>query len=579
MHTSSATLLRGAEADASLRDTDFIARWQALLERCPYATVFQRPEFVRPWYSTYRREWEPILLIARETSGELAGFWPLAWNEERQVLMHAGAQQAEYHAWLAAAGREASFLESAWRQLRRNLAFTRLSFDYLPDAGLADLLRTTLGTVVVRKQRRPLLRLDPAAIQASRAKKSNKSRINRLKRLGPLEFRRVVDLDEFERVFDELIDFYDFRQGATYRVMPFRRDSLKRHFHLTLFTAAPERILLTVTYLGGRPIAAYWGLAGEEQTHLGLVMHSPFLAEHSPGKLHLMQLSEYLLQLGMTRIDLTPGGDAWKERFANDHDEVAAAVLHVSRWQWLIAASRMMVIRGAKRILSITGVDSHRARSALIRLRHAISFALLRRIRAWIWDRRETLVYRADRCLALRHGEDPRVRHNSLADLMLFRPSPSSQTRDEFLSAALTRLEQGESAWTVRSEERLAHCGWTAAVSEWRMLEVDQVLRLPPASVLLHDVYSAPGSGTQDSYGLAVGHMLRAAFADESRCYAYILLPADDRSSRGVIEAMGLRHEGAFHWRRCLGRISRWAAPASSETMLPGAPLPEGTGP
>lgn len=579
MNTPSATLLRGADADTALRDADFIARWQALLERCPYATVFQRPEFVRPWYSTYRREWEPILLVAREPSGELTGFWPLAWNEDRQALTHAGAQQAEYQAWLAAAGREASFLESAWRQLLRNLPLTRLSIDYLPDTGLAGLLRATLGTVVVRKQSRPLLRLDPQAIEASRAKKSNKSRFNRLKRLGALEFRRVVDLAEFERVFDELIDFYDFRQGATYRVMPFRRDSLKRHFHLALFTAAPERVLLTVTYLAGRPIAAFWGLAGEEQTHLGLVMHSPFLAEHSPGKLHLMQLSEYLLQLGMTRIDLTPGGDAWKERFANDHDEVASAVLHVSRWQWLVADSQARVMRAAKRVLAARGVDTHRARSAIIRLCRTTPFALWRRIRTWIWDRREIRVYRADRSLALRHGEDPRVRHDSLADLMLFQPSPSSQTRDEFLSAALTRLEQGESAWTVQSEGRLAHCGWTAAVSEWHMMEVDQVLRLPPASVLLHGLYSASGSDTQDSYGIAVGHMLRAAFADESRCYVYISLPAHDRPSRRVIEAMGLRHEGTFHWQRRLGRVSKWAAPASSETMLPGARLPQGIGP
>jgi CelD/BcsL family acetyltransferase involved in cellulose biosynthesis len=578
MHTPSAIMLRGAEADAALHDPDFIARWQALLPRCPYATVFQRPEFVRPWYSTYRREWEPILLVAREASGDLAGFWPLAWNEDRQALTHAGAHQAEYHAWLAAAGREASFLEGAWGQLRRNLPFTRLSFDYLPNTGLADLLRATLGTVAIRRQRRPLLKLDPAAIQASFSKKSNKSRFNRLKRLGTLEFRRVVDLDEFERVFDELIDFYDFRQGATYRVTPFRKDLLKRHFHLRLFTAAPERVLLTVTYLAGRPIAAYWGLASEEQTHLGMLIHSPFLAEHSPGKVHLMQLSEYLLQLGMRRIDLTPGGDAWKERFANEHDEVASAVLHVSRWQWRIAASRALAIRGAKRILPITGVTPHRARSALIQLRRATPFALLRRARTWIWDRRAIRVYRADRPLALRHDEDPRVRRNSLADLMLFQASDSSPTRDEFLSAALTRLEQGESAWTVRLEGRLAHCGWTAAVSEWRMMEGDQVLRLPPGSVVLHDVYSASEPGTQNSYGIAIGHMLRAAFADETRCQAYVLLPAEDRSSRRAIEAMGLRHEGSFYWQRRLGRVSQWVDPPGSKALLTATPVPGSTG-
>lgn len=559
MQTTPAIMLRGTEADAALHDADFVARWLTLLQRCPYATVFQRPEFVRPWYSTYRREWEPIVLLSRATSGELTGLWLLAWNESRRSLIHAGAQQAEYHTWLASAGTEAPFLKSAWMELRQHLAVTRLSFQYLPDTGLAALLQAALGTVSVRKRIRRLWRLDPQSIQASLATKKTRYRFNRLKRLGPLEFRRIVDPEEFDRVFDELADFYDFRHGATHHTTPFRTDSRKREFHRALFTTAPQHVILTVTYLAGRPIAGFWGFMSAGQALVSLVIHSPFLTEHSPGILHLMQLSEHLSQNGIAVIDLSPGGDAWKARFANDHDEVALATLHASRWQWLVAESGA---RAAKRALGIARVTPQQALSALGRLRQAAPVALLRDIRNWLWERREIRIYRADRALALRHSEDSRVRCNSLPDLLRLQPTGSSQGRYQLLSTTLARLEQGESVWTLRLDDGQAQCGWTTARGESRLAEVDQTLTPPPDGLLLRELHCAPASCTQGLCSAVLGHTLRTAFADDDLRQAYTAVPADDGPLRHVIEDMGFRYQGSFYWQRRFGRVAKWADPA-----------------
>ncbi len=169
-------------------------------------------------------------------------------------------------------------------------------------------------------------------IQASFAKKSNKSRFNRLKKLGKLEFRQLTDSTELERVFDDLIAYYDFRQGAVNHSTPFREDPQKRRFHTDLFASAQGEAYITATYLDERLIAAFWGAVSGKTVHLGMLIHSPFLAEHSPGKLHIMQLSEHLLKVGKDVLDLTPGGDAWKERFANAHDKVAEAIVYRSQW-------------------------------------------------------------------------------------------------------------------------------------------------------------------------------------------------------------------------------------------------------
>ena len=76
-----------------------------------------------------------------------------------------------------------------------------------------------------------------------------------------------------------------------------------------LFAVAPDETHVTVTYLDGRPIAALWGTVSGNTVHLGMLSHSPVLAEHSPGKLHVMQLSDYLFTEGKDALDLTPGGD------------------------------------------------------------------------------------------------------------------------------------------------------------------------------------------------------------------------------------------------------------------------------
>src|SRR4029434_1141203 len=53
-----------------------------------------------------------------------------------------------------------------------------------------------------------------------------------------------------------------------------------------------------------------------------MIVHDPFLAKQSPGKFITLFLAKLLHEEGFDRIDLTPGGDVYKERFANDHDTV-----------------------------------------------------------------------------------------------------------------------------------------------------------------------------------------------------------------------------------------------------------------
>lgn len=557
-------VLIGEQAFETLRDHRFLRSWLALHESCAHASAFQSPGFVCTWYEAYRAKWEPVVVRAVDVNKELVGLWLLARTLGTNELAHAGSHQAEYHTWIASPGRDAWFVTGAWTQLRRQVAFASLRFKYLPSIDLARMLESLPGLgprAIVRVRSRPLMCLDPAEVRATSAKKSNKSRFNRIRKLGKFEFRRVTDRAEVEKVFDELVACYDLRQGAIHQVCPFREDVHKRRFYSEYFAAAPDEVCFTVSYLDERPVAAFWGAVGGTTVHLGMLIHSPMLAEHSPGKLHIMQLCEHLLADRKCALDLTPGGDPWKERFATSHDEVADVIIHGTVGARKRAEALEAVIQWGKERLAKVDITPDKARSALRRLRRARPSALARRVWQWTCVHREFRVYRSERTLADGCAYDVRVSCNSLSDLLAFEPGESWQSRDAFLSSALARLEQGESVYTVNVDNRLAHCGWMAMnQKESHMSEIQQSMNFPEGSVALYDFYSNPDFRGRGFYRATLRHMLRRAFDVETTRFAYISALADNLPSRHVIEEIGFGYVGSFFLERRLGVEKKWAS-------------------
>jgi CelD/BcsL family acetyltransferase involved in cellulose biosynthesis/RimJ/RimL family protein N-acetyltransferase len=509
-------------------------------------------------------------------SGELLGLWLLSFHPARRELVHAGAHQAEYHVWLALPASGAVFIESAWARLQQELPFKTLRFKYLPAASLVDTLRAVPGMenrIAVRVHTRALAKLDAAEIKASFAKKSNKSRFKRLKKLGALEFRRLTDLEEFEQVFDDLVAFYDFRQGAVNCTTPFRDDPLKRMFCKALFRTAPQETHLTVTFLGGRAIAGHWGTVSRATTlHVGMTAYSPLLAEHSPGKLHILQLSDYLLKDGIEVLDLTPGGDPWKDRFANSQDQVAEVLLYRSAFARIRDDALERMLEGTKRRAAKVGVQPTNIRRMVVKLRRARPSVVLHKVRHWAHEKREVRVYRGDRDVATRVGHDARIAENSLADLLCFEPGESWQSRDAFLSSALARLERGESVYTICIDGRLAHSGWIAPhVTESFITEVQQRIALPAGSVALYDAYTHPDFRGRGLYRRTLCHRLREAFAIGTTQYAHITAVADNVASRHLIESLGFEYQGSLYFERRFGVESKWADPVFAKKEAPDA--------
>ncbi len=527
-------LLIGADAESLLGDRAFQQQWRSLYSRCPWATIFQGADFVKTWYRVYRSQFQPVLITETLADGSLSGLLTLAITPDSQQLVCAGAEQAEYHTWLTTSDRGDTFIVAAMDLLRTSFTGLTLTFEYLPplapkqwlepDRPWANQSRLVMWT-------RPLMKLgDGENLRKSLKKSANKSRLNRLKKLGDVQFEQLHGVAELAAVFDRIIAYYDFRQGAVNNSIYFQADPFKKAFYLALMDV-PDLLHATVLKVGDQVVAAHLGLSDGKQCCLGMPAHSPFHAVHSPGKLQILMLGVELAQQGFDTLDLTPGGDPYKERFATDHDEthVLAVFLTDRTLPKQIAELKMQSRSIAKTVLKAAGIKPSTAKASIEKLRHLRKNAIDWPQRLWKQQRgsgeHQIYCYQADSVRA--EHDISSFNRDCLEDLLLFQPVPG-QSRQEFLSQCLSRLEAGQHVYTSVAQGRLRSACWLVERQEKSVLTEQQEYVFKPESALIYDYYLDPSSQQQGYSRLLLEQIANDALFMYGAKQVYMTIVADD---------------------------------------------------
>ena len=530
-------LLMGADAESLLGDRAFQQQWRSLYSCCPWATIFQGADFVTTWYRVYRSQFQPVLITETLADGSLSGLLTLATTPDSPQLMFAGAGQAEYHTWLATSDRGDTFIAAAMDLLRTRFAGRTLTFEYLPPLAPKHWLEP--GRPWANQSRlvmwtRPLMKLgDGENLRKSLKKSANKSRLNRLKKLGDVQFEQLHGVAELAAVFDRIIAYYDFRQGAVNDSIYFQADPLKQPFYLALMDI-PDLLHATVLKVGDRVVAAHLGLIDGKQCGLGIPAHSPFDAAHSPGKLQLLMLGVELAKQGFDTLDLTPGGDPYKDRFATDYDEVHILTIFLSDriWPKQIAELKVQSKSIAKRVLKAAGIEPKTAQASIKKLRN---------LPQRLWKQQQSSVEHQIYCYsaeAVRADDDTgSFNRDCLEDLLLFQPV-SSHSRQEFLSQCLSRLEAGQHVYTLVEQGRLRSACWLVERQEKLVLTEQQEYAFEPESALIHDYYVDPIGQQQGNGRLLLKQIVNDALFIYGAKQVYVTVVADDRL-RETIEATG----------------------------------------
>jgi RimJ/RimL family protein N-acetyltransferase len=326
-------------------------------------------------------------------------------------------------------------------------------------------------------------------------------------------------------------------------------------FHLDLLEKYPELMHITVTTLNEKALAAHIGIVSKEQVYLGILAYSPFYGGYSLGKIHLMLLGRQLMEEGINCLDLTPGEDAWKERFANAHNETAVLTFYGSTKAQtinLVKTQGKIWVRKGGEVFHLPPERIQQISKNLkrLRLRNALS-----NLSPWAWKMGEIRVYR----LSLEPAQDPprqtTFKRDHLEDLLLYdEAGRSGLSKQAFLADALERLERNEHVYSLASGGRLNYCSWLAEqASEIALSKAGLRYQIPEKSAALYHFSASPVAGGEDLFEPALRQMLADLRQSEAIQQAYVFILADNAPARQAVEQLGFEYQRSVFYTRILG--------------------------
>jgi hypothetical protein len=283
---------------------------------------------------------------------------------------------------------------------------------------------------------------------------------------------------------------YDFRQAALYWNMPFSNDPAKKPFYLELH----KRGLLHATILtvGDKIAASHIGLLSEERAvHLGINTYDPALAAHSPGNLLLAMLGVQLVEEEMPLLDLTPGGDAYKEHFATEHDAVCELTIYGDKTRRLKTEALLNVKRLLKTRLRMAGYRTADVLGAVEKLKIVKPSGLrnlVEKLRVRLTSRPCELQHRQSARAAT--PRTLRISRDCLHDVLKFDSGGSAAKYWEFLGTVMKRMERSHHLYSFVQNDQLRMFCWVRMGTAEPALEVPAQVPAPSGdSIVLYDLY------------------------------------------------------------------------------------------
>lgn len=458
--TTNVKIIRGDDALKYASDEDFLKKWKTLANNTTHKTVFQESEFVSLWFHHYQQFFEPILIVGYTESEELVGLMPLAIEKKSNILTQAGAQLAEYSGWLCAPTHSDSFLNEAFKSIKSNISFSQWKWTYIaPGTDTTWLRSNNLNNIGIYAQFEsmdsPILDLqNEEKLKKVLKNKSVKSKINRLKRKGELKIERITDQKRALDLMDQVTKLVNFRHESAHHDAAFEEDQLQRSFYEARSNNLKNNHF-SVLWAGDKLLAFHYGYIDNDCIYIGLTAFDPTESKHSPGVIFLIYLANLLIEEGIRYIDLTPGGDEYKERFSNTHNMLYLPAIHTSRLehtkQLLKKNCKSLAINALKKC----NVDKDQ-------LKKYIS----KETKKNIYSQNDFYLYsiKSDHFSIVESRQDEDINTQSYSDLLNYKEDGSGISRQKLLSDATFRFSREDTLFTIHGESQLYALSWLSKI-------------------------------------------------------------------------------------------------------------------
>ncbi len=465
------TIFENNEARILLSNPDFLEAWEKLCGHCSWATVFQSVAFVSTWYKNFPNY--PCLIISDWDNGNMTGL--LTLTRDGKSLVAAGTNLAEYQVWIESADSENRFIMGALKAIQTRFPGQTLKLKYLPPATPISFFQTADWSkkVILKPYEMPLMRLDKDQLQSELKKKNRKEKLNRLNRIGDLQFKVIQEKHGFDKAINEMCVQSDFRKGAMYNKIAFKEEPQRKNFLLDLYDLG--LIHLSLFTLNQELIASNAGIVGKDMVHLqGINSHSPFYAKHSPGILHFLQLGIALADEGFSFFDLTPGGaGGYKEMLASEQKlawelimlsppKIALSkVIEVTKKTFLTGLAKTRLAGNSSDFKSLWLDKKNKGKLFLKNPSKLFRSDGMNKI----WSNQPKKYFSFNTAVKGSFQGEFNIAQNELKDFLDYNEKGSLITRWEFLSDCMKRIELGHIPFTIKENGELVAVFWEIPIN------------------------------------------------------------------------------------------------------------------
>lgn len=553
-------IVKPNEAKKLLSDKEFLVNWSKLARTDHKNSVVQEPAFVISWYNQYDSQFSPLLILANDEERELVGLMPLAIENETENIVHAGAWQAEYHGWIAHPDIDDVFPIEAVIAIKNAFKLRVWQWRWMPPKSPIAWIHSPLFkkhgiSVEYDAENSPLWDLnDEARIEKLFKNKAIKWSINRYKKRGGVSLERITNKNRARLLMRELRNQCDFRQMAANGISPFREDPFKESLFIEKLNY-PESFHFTVLWCDKKPIAFNHGSCDDDTVYLGLSGFEPTEAKDSPGKLSLVYLAKFARAEGYRYIDLTPGGDSYKGRFANCEQTLYKPRFYFNKFETVRGKSFSFFKKTIKSFLTRRGkklgifehyrnIDIRDYRNRLERL---TSGKVIRKLFQLFYEHRIYLYYRLRKDTSkLMNSKSVKIHKQNYSDLLEYSAVNPWKSKRDLISEAFNRFASGDILYSIMKDGCLVHWGWlTRGGKTHTFTEVGMTFESPANSLILNDFFTEPEFRRQGLYQRNLNEMIHDSFVSGGE-EVYIGVNSDNIASRKAIEKVGFSLHRTF---------------------------------
>ena len=511
-----------------ISDEEFISTWKSLAENTTHCTVIQEYGFVVSWYKSYLDKYQPMMVLGYDEEENVVGILPLAIAHDTGNISHAGADQAEYHGWICPKEYEEAFLVQSLISIKKEFNTGQWKWGWMPpevniDWFESNILRENGIYINSITAESPLHNLEnPEKLKKLNKNKSDRSKMNRLKRDGELRIERIIDKEYAAKLLETVIDQYNFRHLALYNNIPFASDQNKRAWHLNQIDIMTENTHFTVLWHGDELLACNLGYCTSDKVILGVITYDPAKGKDSPGTIFLIKLLEFIKEEGYKYLDLTPGGDGYKERFSNEHVSLVKPSICFNQYNQLKDYTSTSLRNLLKKRFSARDLASIQSLT-----QKSIPALLKSIIPKQKDDTSSYFSYSEETVEVIPNDNQPPLRLQQYNDLLLYQNKSGDLTHKEVVFTALKKFERGDRLYTMVSDTELIAFVWIAnsGKKHWHP-QLEEKINHTENSAFIYDFYTSDQSRKDEIFQFCIKEVMKD-IQDEKTSIIYLVKPVD----------------------------------------------------